>query len=66
MLGTEGALAPQPEVAALLHRHPRLLHDTADRRLYDRNMYVFAAQKLGTNIRNHLTINAPKMMKRLL
>ena len=67
MLGTTGTRKSFPEVDALHKLYPELLHNpTGDRFLSDSNMYTFAAKKLSTNIKNHLTTNVPKMLGRMV
>eukprot|EP00955_Chlamydomonas_euryale_P060186 357641-Chlamydomonas_euryale.AAC.2 len=64
-LGTAGAQKPVAEVKDLFEHHPDLAPIT-ERSLGDSNIYSFAAIKLATNIRNHLVLNLPKVVKRYL
>lgn len=65
MLGTKEAQQPNPIVKNLFERFPYLLSN--DKRDFgDRNIYSAAAIKLSTNIRNHLVLNFPKVIKRYL
>ena len=65
MLGTKEAQQPNPIVKNLFERFPYLLSN--DKRDFgDRDIYSAAAIKLSTNIRNHLVLNFPKVIKRYL
>jgi len=64
MLGTKDSIKPYKEIKELHERYPCLV-DTG-RSLGDRNIYTEAAKKLSTNVKNHLKVNFPNVMKKLL
>ena len=68
MLGTQSAHDGKEyqEIADLFARYPSLLHDVKDRQTGDGNIYTHAAKKLVVNIKNHLTLNTPKILKNVL
>jgi hypothetical protein len=65
MLGIEDAQKPFHEIVQLFEEYPDLIPKFG-RSSGDRNIYSFAAIKLSTNIKNHLVLNFPKVLKRYL
>ena len=65
MLGVEDALQPNPDVVKLFKDHPNLVPQHG-RSQGDRNIYSFAAIKFSTNVKNHMILNFPKVLKRYL
>jgi hypothetical protein len=66
MLGTENAQQKTQCITSLFLRHPELLYNPKDRHAADRNVYSSAAIKLSTNVRNHLVMNLPTVINKLL
>lgn len=66
MLGTSEAQCPIKEVQEFYGRHPDLLAmlDLQDRHDGDRNIYSAGGRKYLTNLKNHLTVNLHRWMKR--
>ncbi len=65
LLGTNGAIKPIEDVKQLYEKYPRLLSN-ASRSQGDCQMYTFTAKKLGVNIKNHLVLNFPNVLKRYI
>ena len=65
MLGVQGTHKPFPEISELSTRHPNLF-PLLERSNGDRNIYSHSASKLATNIKNHLRLNLPKVIKRYI
>ena len=66
LLGTQGCSKAIPIIKDLHARHPELLHDPLDRQHGDGNIYTFAAKKFATNLKTHMTVDTPRMIKRLI
>lgn len=65
MLGTTTAIQPIKIISDLYKKYPYLL--SSDPRSFgDRNIYSAAAKKFGTNVKNHLFLNLPGVIKRYL
>lgn len=66
MLGTSDAQSPIPEVEEFYKRHPDLLNilKSQERHDGDRNIYSAGCRKYLTNLKNHLTVNLHRWMKR--
>jgi hypothetical protein len=62
MLGMEGTSKPDKYLETFFKKHPDMV-SAAGRTHGDSNIYVFAAIKFGTNIRNHLVLNFQKIFK---
>lgn len=65
LLGTESAKKPFQEIETLYNDYP-LLRPSLDRSTDDKNIYTFAAIKLGTNIKNHLVLNLEPFIKKFV
>jgi len=65
MLGTKGAQKPVDLITDLFKEFPLLL-SSQSRSFGDRNIYSAAAIKLCTNIKNHLMLNLPSVIKTFL
>lgn len=65
LLGTKEAHKPEPFLTSVFERHPCFL-SSKGRSQGDRNIYTFAAIKLSTNIKNHLILNFPNILKTYL
>ena len=66
MLGTDGTSKANVLVKNLFKECPYLLHNSKDRLPMDSNIYSFGATKFITNIKNHLFLNLPKVMRELI
>jgi hypothetical protein len=66
LLGTTSATAPIPEIEEVFAKYPELVQSEELRSSGDRNIYSFAAIKYLTNVKNHLVLNFPKILKRYL
>ena len=64
-LGIESAHKPFHDIKVLYNTHPELFPDL-ERSEGDRNIYSHAATRLATNIKNHLRLNLPKVIKRYI
>ena len=64
MLGTNGANKPYNEITALEIKFPKLFDII--RYQGDKQIYTAASRKLQTNLKNHLVLNFPKVIKRYL
>ena len=63
LLGTDSAKKPHEEIERLFNEYP-VLKPSLDRSIDDKNIYTFAAIKLGTNIKNHLVLNLEPFIKK--
>jgi hypothetical protein len=67
MLGTEDAQKPFEAIQWLCSKYPQLKDKRAlERHLADRNIYSAGSKKYLTNLRNHLTLNFPRVVKKIL
>ena len=64
-LGVQCAKKPFKDIQRLVLEHPELF-PKLDRSDGDRNIYSHAATRLSTNIKNHLRLNLPKVIKRYI
>jgi transposase len=65
-LGTENAQSPILAIEEIFAKYPELVQSEEHRSAGDRNIYSFAAIKYLTNVKNHLVLNFPKILKRYL
>lgn len=65
LLGVDSARKHLPEINDLFEEFPTL-KPTVKRYCEDRNIYCFAATKMSTNIKNHLRLNFPSVLKKYL
>jgi len=66
LVGTKEAKKPIELITNLFQRYPRLVYDVNDRHTGDGNIYTHAAKRFVVNIKNHLSINTMKMLKKLV
>lgn len=65
MLGLERTSKPDPTVQDMYERHPNIF-PLLERSDGDSNIYTHGAKKLSINIKNHLRINLPRIIKRYI
>ena len=63
--GVKGATKPIPELVEFFDKYPDLCC-SLERDLGDSNIYVSGAIRLSTNIKNHLRMNLPRMIKKYI
>jgi len=63
ILGTNGAIVPDPDVTALHNEFPEYIN-TSGRHAGDRNIYSAGAVTYLTNLKNHMRVNLDRFMKR--
>ncbi len=66
MLGTDKAQKPIQFVTTYFNKYPELFYNTNDRDTYDKNIYCYGSQMLGTNIKNHFVTNFEHFLRRYL
>lgn len=66
MLGTKSAIKPFPIITTYYEKYPELFYNVNDRDSFDRNIYCYGSQMLGTNIKNHFVTNFEKFLRRYL
>lgn len=55
-----------PTIKTILQNYPDLLHNPKDRHTGDGNIYTHGANKIVTNIKNHLIVNTPSLIKKVV
>ncbi len=64
MLGLDSAVKPFQVVKDYIREHPEL-YTSIQRYIYDRNIYSFGSTLYLTNLKNHLKLNLPGVIKKL-